>query len=40
MISQYQDKLTDVTTNYQQKINILENKIVDKEMEKDFPKYD
>ena len=52
VIAQYQDKLNDVTNNYQQKIGravhdnfwvfftmitgILENKIIDKEMAKDY----
>ena len=55
VIAQYQDKLNDVTSNYQQKIGgkmfclwsttwtvnmliagILENKIIDKEMAKDY----
>jgi len=36
VIAQYQDKLNDVTSNYQQKIGILEEKIIDKEMDKDY----
>ena len=36
VISQYQDKLTEVTSSYQQKIGILETRIIDKEMEKGY----
>ena len=36
VINQYQDRLSDVTNNYQQKIGILENKILEREMEKGF----
>ena len=36
VINQYQEKLNDVTSNYQQKIGILENKIIDKELEKGY----
>lgn len=32
MVASYQEKLDNVTTNYQEKVNILENKLVDKEM--------
>ena len=33
-----QDKLADVTQSYQQKIGILETKIIDKELEKGYNK--
>lgn len=36
VINQYQEKLNDVTQSYQQKIGILENKIIDKELEKGY----
>jgi hypothetical protein len=36
VINQYQEKLQDVTSNYQQKIGILEHKIIEKEMEKSY----
>ena len=36
VINQYQDKLNDVTNSYQQKIGILENEIIDKELEKGY----
>ena len=36
VINQYQEKLNDVTHSYQQKIGILENKIIDKELEKGY----
>jgi hypothetical protein len=36
VINQYQEKLQDVTSNYQQKIGILENRIIEKEMEKSY----
>ena len=33
MLSQYQEKLDNVTTSYEEKVNILENRLVDREME-------
>ena len=36
VINQYQDKLNEATSSYQQKIGILENKIIEKEMERTF----
>ena len=32
MVASYQDKLDTVTTNYEEKVNILEGRIVDKDM--------
>ena len=39
VINQYQEKLNDVTQSYQQKIGILENKIIDKELETGYSVY-
>ena len=39
VINQYQEKLSDVTQSYQQKIGILENKIIDKELETGYSVY-
>ena len=39
VINQYQEKLQDVTSNYQQKIGILEHKIIEKEMEKSYMRW-
>ena len=39
VINQYQEKLNDVTHSYQQKIGILENKIIDKELETGYSEY-
>ena len=36
VINQYQDKLNDVTNSYQQKIGILETRIIDKEMNQGY----
>ena len=33
MLSQYQEKLDNVTSSYEEKVNILENRLVDREME-------
>ena len=32
MVASYQDKLDTVTTNYEEKVNILEGRLVDKDM--------
>ena len=32
MVASYQDKLDSVTNSYQEKVNILENKLVDKDL--------
>ena len=33
MLSSYQEKLETVTSNYEEKVNLLENRLVDKEIE-------
>ena len=37
MLSQYQEKLETVTTNYEEKVSILENRLVDREMDANPP---
>ena len=32
MVASYQDKLDSVTTNYEEKVNILEERLVDKDL--------
>ena len=39
VINKYQEQLANVTDNYQQKIGILENKIIEKELERSYSGY-
>ena len=37
MVASYQDKLDTVTTNYEEKVNILEGRLVDKDISNSSP---